>query len=74
MLLGFVLIAAGIGLAFCWPQEFLFALKGASMLGLMFFGLVNVLMGVSKQKAHHDLDRALHDETGDAEVASVPKT
>ena len=73
MVLGFLLIAAGIGLAFLWTQEFVFALKGAFILGLMFFGLINVLMGLSKQKAARDLDGALHDETGD-ETASLPKT
>lgn len=65
MVFGFVLIAAGIGLAFYWPQEFLFALKGAFILGLLFFGLINVLMGISKQKAARDRGRALQDETGD---------
>ncbi len=73
MILGFVLIAGGIGLAFLWPQEFLFALKGGLILSLLFFGLINVLMGLSKQKAARDLERALHDETGD-ETASLPKT
>ncbi len=72
MILGFVLIAAGIGLAFLWTQEFAFALKGACILGLLFFGLINVLMSLSKQKAARDLKRALHDETGDAEDASPP--
>jgi hypothetical protein len=74
MVLGFVLIAAGIGLAFLWPQAFLYALQGVLILGLMLVGLVNVLIGLSKRRAHRDLENALRDEPGDegASAASAP--
>lgn len=79
MILGIVLLVLGAGLAFLWPQEFFFALKGSLILGLFLVGVINVLIGLSKQKARRDFDRARHDETGDkdenkeAPVASVSK-
>ena len=83
MLLGFVLVAAGIGLAFRWPQEFFFAVKGGLILGLMLLGLINVLIGISRQKAKRSFARALHDDpgeeksqspAGDSSPSSAPQT
>ncbi len=65
MLLGLVLIAIGIGLAFFWSEEFLFAIKGALILGLMLLGLINVLIGLSKQKARRSFTQAMQDDSGE---------
>lgn len=66
MLLGFALLAVGVALAFFWSQEFFFALRGALILGLMLLGLINVLIGLSKQKSKRDFGRAMQDEPGDS--------
>ena len=83
MFLGFALLAAGIALAFFWSHEFFIALKGALILGLMLLGLINVLIGLSQQKAKRSFAKALHDDlgeensqatTGDSSAASAPQT
>ena len=82
MFLGFVLLAVGIALTFFWREEFFFAVKGAVILGLMLVGLINVLIGLSKQKAKRGIAKAMQDEpgddnksaTGDASATSVTQT
>jgi cation transport ATPase len=71
MLLGFALLAVGIALAFFWSQEFFFAVKGALILGLMLLGLINVLVGLSKQKAKRDFAKAMQDEPGDGNQSAT---
>jgi hypothetical protein len=65
MLLGFAFIAAGVGLAFLWPQEFFYVVKGALILGLMLLGLINLLIALSRQRAKRTFAAALKDDLGE---------
>lgn len=71
MLLGLALIAAGVGLAFLWPQELLFAVKSALIFGLMLIGLIHVLIAISRRKARRGYDAALQDELGEEKTTNA---
>jgi hypothetical protein len=71
MLLGFAFITAGVGLAFLWPQEFFYALKGALILGLMLLGLINLLIALSKQRAKRTFAAALKDDLGEENATNT---
>lgn len=71
MLLGFAFIAAGVGLAFLWPQEFFYAVKGALILGLLLLGLINLLIALSKQRAKRTYAAALKDDLGEENTTNT---
>lgn len=74
MILGFALIAAGIGLAFLWPQEFFFAVKSALILGLMLIGSIHALIAISRRKAKRGFAAALQDGLGEENTNNAAPT
>lgn len=58
MLIGIILLALGLSLAVAWHAAFLLVLKALLALGLLFFGLLFLLIGYSERKAARDFARA----------------
>jgi hypothetical protein len=62
MLIGIILLALGLSLAVVWNAQVLQALQGLLPLGLLFFGVIVLLVGYSERKAAREYKEAISDD------------
>jgi hypothetical protein len=67
ILIGIIMLALGLSLAFAWQVQFVQYLQGLLPTVLLFFGLIVLLVGYSERKAAREFDAALRDDEDEDE-------